>query len=110
MPADLKEKYFEYNGKEWRAAPFLHEKIMWRQANLLERSDIEALAACSVIFCRNAFIYFSFDAIRKVVDTFAEKMSVPAFLFVGAAESLLKVTDDFDLEEIGDCFAYVKRK
>jgi len=110
LPSHLKEKYFEYDGKEWRVAPFLHEKITWRRANLLERSDIASLAACSVIFCRNVFIYFSFDAIRKVVDTFAETMSVPAFLFAGAAESLLKVTDDFELEEIGDCFAYVKRK
>lgn len=110
LPAHLKEKYFQYDGKEWRVAPFLHEKISWRQANLLDRSDIATLAASSVIFCRNVFIYFSFDAIRKVVDTFADTMTVPAFLFAGAAESLLKVTDDFELEEIGDCFAYVKRK
>jgi chemotaxis protein methyltransferase CheR len=110
LPAHLKDKYFEPDGKEWRVARFLHEKIKWHQANLLERSEIESLAASSVIFCRNVFIYFSPDAIRKVVDTFAETMKVPAFLFAGAAESLLKLTDDFELEEIGECFAYVKRK
>jgi chemotaxis protein methyltransferase CheR len=45
-----------------------------------------------------------------VVDVFAEKMTTPAYLFAGAAESLLKLTDDFELEEIGSCFVYVKRK
>jgi chemotaxis protein methyltransferase CheR len=35
---------------------------------------------------------------------------VPGFLYVGAAESLLKATDEFELEEIGGAFVYVKRK
>jgi chemotaxis protein methyltransferase CheR len=110
LPEHLKEKYFEPDGKEWRVRASIHEKIKWQQVNLLEKSEVERLARASVIFCRNVFIYFSPDAIRKVVDSFAERMITPAFLFSGAAESLLRLTDDFELEEIGDCFAYVKRK
>ncbi|HEX8369593.1 MAG TPA: protein-glutamate O-methyltransferase CheR [Pyrinomonadaceae bacterium] len=110
LPANLKEKYFTPAGKEWCVAPDLSKKICWTRANLLETSETESLASVSVIFCRNVFIYFSPEAVRLVVDSFAEKMSVPAFLFVGAAESLLKVTDDFELEEIGRAFVYVKRK
>jgi chemotaxis protein methyltransferase CheR len=110
LPANLKEKYFTPNGKEWMIAPALREKIKWTQANLLEPDETALLASVSIIFCRNVFIYFSPDAVRRVVNLFAEKMVVPAFLFVGAAESLLKVTDDFELEEIGNAFVYVKRK
>ncbi|MET0753482.1 MAG: protein-glutamate O-methyltransferase CheR [Pyrinomonadaceae bacterium] len=110
LPANLKEKYFTPDGKEWRVAPGISRKVSWTQANLLETSETESLASVSVIFCRNVFIYFSPDAVRRVVASFAEKMSVPAFLFVGAAESLLKVTDDFELEEIKKAFVYVKRK
>ncbi len=110
LPANLKEKYFTFNGKEWSVAPFLSEKIMWKQANLLEPGEIAQLSGVSVIFCRNVFIYFSPEAVRRVVNIFAEKMIVPAFLFVGAAESLLKTTDDFELEEIGNAFVYAKQK
>jgi chemotaxis protein methyltransferase CheR len=110
LPANLKEKYFTPDGKHWRIAPALHKKIKWTQANLLVADEIAPLASVPVIFCRNVFIYFTPDGVRRVVDLFAEKMSVPAFLFVGAAESLLKVTDDFELEEIGNAFVYVKRK
>lgn len=110
LPANLKQKYFTPAGKEWRVAPVLHEKIKWSQANLLEPDETALLSSVSIIFCRNVFIYFSPAAVRRVVDQFAEKMFVPAFLFVGAAESLLKVTDDFELEEIGNAFVYVKRK
>lgn len=110
LPAQLKEKYFIPEGKEWRVVPNLHKKIKWANVNLLEKNEVSAFASVSVIFCRNVFIYFSPAAVRQVVDSFAEKMRLPAFLFVGAAESLLKVTDDFDLEEIGGAFVYVKRK
>jgi chemotaxis protein methyltransferase CheR len=110
LPANLKQKYFTSNGKEWHVAPALREKIRWTQANLLETGETALLSSVSVIFCRNVFIYFSPDAMRRVVELFAQKMIPPAFLFVGAAESLLKVTDDFELEEIGNAFVYVKRK
>jgi chemotaxis protein methyltransferase CheR len=110
LPANLKEKYFVPEGSRWRVKPFLLKKIKWKQANLLEAAEIGDLVKASVIFCRNVFIYFSPDAVRRVVDFFAEGMLLPGFLFVGAAESLLKVTDDFELEEIGNGFVYVKQK
>ena len=110
LPPHLKEKYFEVEGKEWRIKKPIHEKVAWHKVNLLEAPETQHLAVASVIFCRNVFIYFSADSIRKVVDSFAERMIVPAFLFTGTSESLLRVTDDFDLEEIDGCFVYVKRR
>ena len=110
LPAGLKEKYFTPDGKEWRVAADLSRKINWTQANLLEAGETERLARVSIIFCRNVFIYFSPVSVRRVVDSFAENMAVPAFLFVGAAESLLKITDDFELDEIGNAFVYTKRR
>jgi chemotaxis protein methyltransferase CheR len=88
----------------------LKKRISWTQANLLEPVEIAPLASVSIIFCRNVFIYFSSNSVRRVVDSFAGHMTPPAYLFVGAAESLLKVTDDFELEEISNAFVYVKRK
>ena len=61
-----------------------------------------------VIFCRNVFIYFSESTARKTVRLFAERMPKPGYLFVGAAESLLKITSDFELQEMGDAFVYVR--
>jgi chemotaxis protein methyltransferase CheR len=40
---------------------------------------------------------------------FADRMSDGGHLFVGASESLLKLTNDFDLQEIGDAFVYVRK-
>jgi chemotaxis protein methyltransferase CheR len=35
-------------------------------------------------------------------------MPAPGYLFVGASESLLRLTNDFDFDEIGGAFVYVK--
>lgn len=110
LPPDLKDKYFTPEGKNWRVSPLLHQKIRWSRANLVEADAIASLSNVPVIFCRNVFIYFRTETVRQVVNSFARSMSVPAFLFVGAAESLLKVTDYFELEEIGNAFVYAKRK
>jgi chemotaxis protein methyltransferase CheR len=61
-----------------------------------------------IIFCRNLFIYFSEAGVRQVVEQFARLMPCPAYLCVAAAESLLRVTTAFELEEIGGAFVYVK--
>jgi chemotaxis protein methyltransferase CheR len=110
LPLALKQKYFKASGKEWHISESLSRHIKWTSANLLNEDETALLSSVSIIFCRNVFIYFSPQSVRRVVAGFARRMIPPAFLFVGAAESLLKVTDDFELEEIGSAFVYVKRK
>ena len=105
----LRAKYFTKEENGWRIAPELHARVQWAVANLLAEDEVARFAAAPVIFCRNVFIYFSPDAIRKVVRLFAERMPTPGYLFVAAAESLLRVTTDFELDEIGGAFVYVKR-
>ena len=110
LPEHLKKKYFVADGKNFRVSTELKDKITYDVVNLVTPGAADLYARVPVIFCRNVFIYFSLETVSRVVESFAERMEVPAFLFVGAAESLLKATDRFDLEEIGNAFVYVKRK
>jgi chemotaxis protein methyltransferase CheR len=82
--------------------------VKFVRANLLAQEEVSSLARCPVIFCRNVFIYFSPHAIRQTVATFASRMPAGGHLFVGASESLLKLTADFELREKGDAFVYVR--
>ena len=110
LPPDLRERYFEPEGAAWRIRSDIHSRISWRIANLMEEDQIATLAAADFIFCRNVFIYFSESAISKVVRSFSRFIRPPGYLFVGAAESLLRLTTDFNLTEIDDAFVYVKRE
>jgi chemotaxis protein methyltransferase CheR len=108
LSPELHERYFRKLTDGWEVDPALRHRILWRRANLTNRSDIEDLARSHVIFCRNVFIYFSELAIRKVVKIFEECMTRPGYLFVGAAESMLKFTTQFRLQQIQSAFVYVK--
>ena len=110
LPRDLRERYFEADGDRWRATTHLQSRIhSWTQVNLLAPAQVMPLATADVIFCRNVFIYFSEAAVRRVVDAFADAMPDPGYLCIGAAESLLRITDRFDLERVSEAFVYLKR-
>jgi chemotaxis protein methyltransferase CheR len=110
LPHDLRERYFVAEGSAWRVRSDIHSRVKWGLANLIEESQIAFLAASDFIFCRNVFIYFSESAIGRVVRSFARHIRPPGYLFVGAAESLLRLTTDFTLTEVDDAFVYVKRE
>jgi chemotaxis protein methyltransferase CheR len=109
LPPPLRTRYFRADGTRWRIDPGLAARVTWSRVNLLDTAEVERRARAHVILCRNVFIYFSEGAIKRVVDTFARSMLTPGYLCVGTAESLLRLTDDFDLEQVGGAFMYVKR-
>lgn len=110
LPAHLRERYFEPEDEGWRVRNDIHSRINWGIANVIDEEQIAPLAAADFIFCRNVFIYFSESAISRVVRSFARSIRPPGYLFVGAAESLIRLTTDFTLTEVDDAFVYVKRE
>ena len=110
LPPHLRDRYFLKEGDRWRVDPVLRAHLKpWTRVNLLDPLEIAPHADADVIFCRNVFIYFSETAVRRVADTFADRMPSPGYLCLGAAESLLRITQRFSLEQIGDAFVYVKQ-
>lgn len=110
LPQNFQERYFTPEGARWRVDPSLARRIAWSRVNLGDTAEIMRRGFADIILCRNVFIYFSESAIRRVVDAFARATPTPAYLCVGAAESLLRVTNEFELEQIEDAFMYVKHQ
>ena len=110
LPSDLRTRYFTETPQGWKAASDLHARIRWSVANLAVEGELAGLATAAVIFCRNVFIYFSVESMRRTVEIFWRLMPPSGHLFVGASESLLRVTADFDFNELGGAFVYVKQR
>jgi chemotaxis protein methyltransferase CheR len=108
MPEELRDRYLTREGRGWRMDPELHRRVDWRLANLIEPGDVAPLARADIIFCRNVFIYFSDETVRRVVAAFEEAMPERGTLFLGAAESLVRVGGRLRLEEVAGAFAYRK--
>jgi chemotaxis protein methyltransferase CheR len=110
LPPPLRERYFDAHGDVWRVKPALQQRVhAWHTLNLIDPAATAMMGGAPLIFCRNLFIYFSVAAIRQVVNALADHMPTPGYLCVAAAESLLRITNRFELEEIGGAFMYVKR-
>ena len=106
LPDELRDRYLVKRSDGWHVDPKLHEAVDWRVANLVEPNDVLLLGRADIIFCRNVFIYFSDETVRRVVDWFADAMPEDGLLFLGAAESLLRTTRRFQLEEVAGAFLY----
>ncbi len=109
LPAAMREKYFVEQDGAWNIVPDLHRRVRYDVVNLMD-DDAVARHAGPIVFCRNVFIYFSDQSIRRVLSTFERSMPSPGYLCVAAAESLLRRTTAFELEEIGGSFMYVKQR
>jgi chemotaxis protein methyltransferase CheR len=109
LPDELRARYFQSVPQGWCIDPKILVRVRFQRANLVQPAEIDALARAPIVFCRNVFIYFSPAAITRTVQHFYERMPPGSHLFVGVSESLRRLTDGFDLTEIGNAFAYVRK-
>jgi chemotaxis protein methyltransferase CheR len=108
LPPALRQKYFEPVPEGWKLSTEIKQRVSFKRANLLEPGEVAPLARAQAVFCRNVFIYFSRHAIRQTVAMMAAKMPPGGHLFIGASESLLRLTTDFELKELGRALSYVR--
>ena len=109
LPAELRTRYFQAGPDGDALRREIADKVTFRWANLVNPATYSDIGDVEVIFCRNVFIYFSAGAISRVVSAFARMIPAGGVLFIGASESLIKLTNQFELENVHGAFAYVKK-
>ena len=93
LPIQLLVKYFKQNGELWQINPELRAMVQHRQLNLLH--DFSLLGTFDIIFCRNVLIYFDQDTKINIFGRLAKAMEGDGFLVLGAAETVVGLTDVF---------------
>jgi chemotaxis protein methyltransferase CheR len=93
LPIQMLVKYFKQNGELWQINPDIRAMVQHRQLNLLH--DFSQLGAFDIIFCRNVLIYFDQDTKINIFGRLARLMEPDGFLVLGAAETVVGLTDVF---------------
>ncbi len=93
LPIQLLIKYFTKVGEMWQIAPDLRAMVQFRPLNLL--NDFSALGLFDLVFCRNVLIYFDQPTKISVLNRIARQMPDDGFLVLGAAETVVGLTDAF---------------
>ncbi len=93
LPVQLLIKNFSQVGEMWQIAPDLRAMVQYRPLNLLR--DFSSLGMMDVIFCRNVLIYFDQATKIDVINRMSRLMAPDGFLTLGAAETVVGLTDSF---------------
>ena len=67
--------------------------VKFRPLNLL--ADFSSLGSFDLVFCRNVLIYFDQDTKIGVLNRIARQMPADGFLVLGAAETVVGLTEAF---------------
>jgi chemotaxis protein methyltransferase CheR len=93
LPIQLLVKHFRQVGELWQINADIRAMVQHRQLNLMQ--DFSHLGAFDVIFCRNVLIYFDQDTKLGVFNRLARSLEGDGVLALGAAESVVGITDAF---------------
>ena len=93
LPIQMLVKHFKQVGELWQLNADIRAMVQHRQLNLLQ--DFSHLGTFDVVFCRNVLIYFDQEAKLGVFNRLAKSVEADGFLTLGAAESVVGVTDAF---------------
>ena len=93
LPIQMMVRNFEKVDEMWRISPKLRQSIRFKKLNLLD--DLRVVGRMDVIYCRNVLIYFDLETKKKVLEQIAGLLNDDGYLFLGAAETVLGITDTF---------------
>lgn len=93
LPIQQLVKFFTQVGEAWQIAPEIRGMVKFRPLNLL--NDFSSLGTFDLVFCRNVLIYFDQDTKIAVFNRIARQMPPDGYLILGAAETVVGLTDAF---------------
>jgi len=98
LPIQMLLKYFTQNGDQWVISPEIRSMVHYRTLNLL--NDFSALGQFDIVYCRNVLIYFDQPTKIDVLNRTARLTASDGYLLLGAAETVVGLTDAF--KPVGD--------
>jgi chemotaxis protein methyltransferase CheR len=106
-PEDIQRRYFRAAGPELVLDDAVRSCVSFEQRNLAD--DDRALwapASYEVVFCRNVIMYFAPEVQRAVVDRIARALVPGGYVFLGYAETLRGISQQFELCHSHAAFYY----
>lgn len=106
-PADLRQRYFKAQGRHFVLDRDIRAMVSFEQRNLLDADTTFWRPECyDIVFCRNVLMYLSLDAAAAVVASIRRSMAPHGLLFLGHAENLRGISQDFHLLHKHGTFYY----
>jgi chemotaxis protein methyltransferase CheR len=108
-PEHFKRKYFlPADDKKLQVRPEVKKLVSFSRLNLQEDSKMLFMKGMDLIFCCNVLIYFDGPSKIKVINHFFTNLNFGGYFFLGTAESLMKLNDQFHMVHFSGTIGYWK--
>jgi chemotaxis protein methyltransferase CheR len=104
----VRQKYFVPAGERLAVQPEVKSLVKFSRLNLVDDARMTFMKGMDVIFCCNVMIYFDGAVRKRIVQHFYNNLLPNSYLFVGHAESLYGINNDFHLVHFPGATAYFK--
>jgi chemotaxis protein methyltransferase CheR len=109
-PADAQRRWFRGVGKEFELEESIRAAVTFQEVNLAqENAELWTPQTHDVIFCRNVLMYFTPDSAQALVARLTRSLAPGGHLFLGHAETLRGLSNDFHLCHTHGTFYYQRR-
>jgi chemotaxis protein methyltransferase CheR len=109
-PAGIQSRYFQADGREMLLDDGVRTSVTFEERNLIDDdSTFWRPGSFDVIFCRNVLMYFAPESAQTVVARLARSLTPGGFMFLGYAETMRGLSQDFHLLHTHGTFYYQRR-
>lgn len=95
-PPAMVAKYFKPFEGGFFVSDEVKRMVEFFRINLLDRNAVAGVGIHDAVFCRNVLIYFDKPTQKRVVEAFAKALRPGGYLFLGHAESIMRLTDLYE--------------
>ncbi len=106
-PLEVRERWFTAAGNDLVLDPRIQAAVSFEERNLAaDDPELWAAGTYDVVFCRNVLMYFTPEKARALVARMAQAIVPGGYLFLGHAETLRGLSQDFHLRHTHETFYY----
>jgi chemotaxis protein methyltransferase CheR len=92
---EVRQRYFEQDGRVWKLTDEIKRMVTFKKYNL--QDSLTPLGNIDVVFLRYVAIYFAEKFKQTLMANIANLLRPSGYLVIGAVESLLGVSREYDL-------------
>jgi chemotaxis protein methyltransferase CheR len=109
-PEPIQARYFHANGRDMILDEDLRKTVSFEERNLVDEDHaFWRPGIFDVIFCRNVLMYFARDKAQAVMARLSRSLVPGGYLFLGYAETMRGLSQDFHLRHTHGGFYYQRR-
>ncbi|MDG6997663.1 MAG: hypothetical protein JRN15_00950 [Nitrososphaerota archaeon] len=111
VPLAQQKRWFNQDGRYIYLNDRIREAVQFKQYNLVDNNqDLWKAETYDLIFCRNVMMYFTPENMYSLVDRITLALAPGGFLFLGHAETLRGISQNFHLCHSHDTFYYQRKE